>query len=228
MYARGAASCANRAPPRYRIEVGNCYRRGACAPARRRSTACCGSSRSPPTSFNPPSRLPAASSIPDSSDRIDRIGSSVRRRPAARVRVSDRRRSLPPHRRESIVPTPEVCSTREVVPMNKQDRGRGDRRAHRRRALVAHCVDRRRAGENDSARDVAGRRFQRPGRFPGGPAAGRQLPRPLRKDVARRTVLRLRRDPRRGILSRRTQMQAFRWEDPATARRAPTTRTAAR
>ena len=120
-------------------------------------------------------------------------GALARRLPA-RVRIPDRRRPLPPHRQSR---SGEAGSARRAgAEVRQADRGRGDRRADRRRALVVDFVDRRHRREGP-ARDGAGRRVQRPGRLPHRSAAGGQLPRALREVVARRAVLGLRRHPRR-------------------------------
>ena len=142
---------------------------------------------------------------------------AVVRRLPARVRIPDRRRSLPPHHQSAIVrrpsgSTPRSCRTTSRSP-SSAIRGRIDGE----HPSLIGAIDRRR--REDPARDRAGRDLQRPGRFQQRPAAGRQLRGAVREDHVRGRVRRLRPDPRRR--AHRTDgrnTRRFRWTDPATGK----------
>ena len=88
---------------------------------------------------------------------------ALRRRPAAGVRVPDRRRSLPAHRQPRSLDAREArrrsAALREGRSRSSAIRGRIDREHP---SLIAAMT---RAGERDSARDRAGRDLQRPDRL---------------------------------------------------------------
>ena len=124
----------------------------------------------------------------------------LRRRAAERVRIPDRRRSLPPHRQSRSFGAGEA---RRRGPALRQGHERRRRSAAGSTAsILAHCR-RRRGGRAGAAGDLAGRALQRPDRFRERPAAGRLVRSAVRDDARTRRVRRIRRDPRRALHQRR-------------------------
>ena len=149
---------------------------------------------------------------------------ALARRPAPRIRVSDRRRSLPPHR-ESRSRPPDTLDARCCRSRSRSKSSAIDARITRR--ALAHRRRSRGAGKRSSSRWS----------WPTSSAARSTSTRSCSRATASRCCSRnppirgvagIRRGPRRAIIVDGRQIQAFRWTDPATARRRTTTRRAAR